>query len=61
MKKKNRKRKGKMPKSYNAEVLPDAERWLPKYERTGFRKKRDRRNKDIIKGSQGTSSAQADI
>ncbi|GLV46334.1 Signal recognition particle 72 [Carabus blaptoides fortunei] len=61
VKKKNRKRKGKMPKSYNIEVLPDPERWLPKYERTGFRKKRDRRNKDIIKGSQGTSSAQADI
>ncbi|XP_037948835.1 signal recognition particle subunit SRP72 [Teleopsis dalmanni] len=52
----NRKRKGKLPKNYNSEIPPDSERWLPKYERTGFRKKRDRRAKDVIKGSQGMSS-----
>ncbi|BFF91017.1 signal recognition particle subunit SRP72 [Drosophila madeirensis] len=57
----NRKRKGKLPKNYNAEVAPDAERWLPKYERTGFRKKRGgARGKDIIKGSQGMASGAAD-
>lgn len=61
IKKKQRKRKGKLPKNYNSETGPDPERWLPKYERTGFRKKRDRRQKDIIKGSQGTSSANADV
>ncbi|TMW47689.1 hypothetical protein DOY81_007237 [Sarcophaga bullata] len=55
-----RKRKGKLPKNYNAEVPPDPERWLPKYERTGFRKKRDRRAKDIIKGSQGMSTQAAE-
>uniref|UniRef100_A0A1A9ZHL9 Signal recognition particle subunit SRP72 n=1 Tax=Glossina pallidipes TaxID=7398 RepID=A0A1A9ZHL9_GLOPL len=55
-----RKRKGKLPKNYNAEIPPDPERWLPKYERTGFRKKRDRRAKDIIKGSQGMSSQAAE-
>ncbi|XP_036341602.1 signal recognition particle subunit SRP72-like [Rhagoletis pomonella] len=59
-KSRNRKRKGKLPKNYNAEVPPDPERWLPKYERTGFRKKRDRRAKDIIKGSQGMASGAAD-
>ena len=59
-KSRNRKRKGKLPKNYNAEVAPDPERWLPKYERTGFRKKRDRRAKDIIKGSQGMSTGAAD-
>lgn len=59
-KKSNRKRRGKLPKNYNAEVGPDPERWLPKYERTGFRKKRDRRAKDIIKGSQGMSTGAAD-
>ncbi|XP_067615116.1 signal recognition particle subunit SRP72 [Eurosta solidaginis] len=59
-KSRNRKRKGKLPKNYNADVPPDPERWLPKYERTGFRKKRDRRAKDIIKGSQGMASGAAD-
>ncbi|XP_037729383.1 signal recognition particle subunit SRP72 [Drosophila subpulchrella] len=57
----NRKRKGKLPKNYNAEVGPDPERWLPKYERTGFRKKRGgARGKDVIKGSQGMASGAAD-
>lgn len=59
-KKKHKKRKGKLPKNYDASATPDPERWLPKYERTGFRKKRDRRAKDVIKGSQGTASGQAD-
>ncbi|KAH8292073.1 hypothetical protein KR054_004514 [Drosophila jambulina] len=57
----SRKRKGKLPKNYNAEVGPDPERWLPKYERTGFRKKRGgARGKDVIKGSQGMASGAAD-
>jgi len=61
VKKKNKKkRKPKLPKNYNTEVKPDPERWLPKYERTGFKKKRDRRVKEIIKGSQGTASGQSD-
>lgn len=55
--KSHRKRKGKLPKNYNAEVAPDPERWLPRYERSGYRKKRDRRAKDVIKGSQGMSTA----
>ncbi|GBP14387.1 Signal recognition particle subunit SRP72 [Eumeta japonica] len=59
-KNRSRKRKGKLPKNFNAEVPPDPERWLPKYERTGFRKKRDRRAKDIIKGSQGMTTQAAD-
>lgn len=54
------KRKGKLPKNYEAGATVDPERWLPKYERTGFRKKRDRRMKDIIKGSQGTASGQSE-
>lgn len=57
---KHKKRKGKLPKNYDASVQPDPERWLPKYERTGYRKKRDRRTKDVIKGSQGTASGQAE-
>lgn len=59
-KKKHKKRKGQLPKNYDPNIPPDPERWLPKYERTGYRKKRDRRTKEVIKGSQGTSSSQAD-
>ncbi|CAG9855199.1 unnamed protein product [Phyllotreta striolata] len=57
---KHKKRKGKLPKNYDSSAAPDPERWLPKYERTGYRKKRDRRAKDVIKGSQGTASGQAE-
>ncbi|XP_058823850.1 signal recognition particle subunit SRP72 [Topomyia yanbarensis] len=60
LKKVTRKRKGKLPKNYDASSAPDPERWLPRYERTGYRKKRDRRVKEVIKGSQGTASGQAD-
>lgn len=59
-KKRLRKRKGKLPKNYNADVPPDPERWLPKYERTGYRRKRDRRTKEVMKGSQGMASGAAD-
>ncbi|KAG4065073.1 hypothetical protein HA402_007470 [Bradysia odoriphaga] len=59
-KKRQRKRKGKLPKEYNIDVQPDPERWLPKYERTGFRRKRDKRSKDVIKGSQGMATGAAD-
>ncbi|XP_044765686.1 signal recognition particle subunit SRP72 [Coccinella septempunctata] len=60
-KKKHRnKKKGKLPKNCDLSQAPDPERWLPKYERSGYRKKRDRRTKEVIKGSQGTASGQAD-
>lgn len=56
-----RKRKPKLPKNYNSEIPPDPERWLPKYERSNYRRtKRDRRAKDVIKGSQGMSTGAAD-
>ncbi|KAF7287403.1 hypothetical protein GWI33_001381 [Rhynchophorus ferrugineus] len=57
---KHKKRKGKLPKNYDPDVQPDPERWLPKYDRTGYRKRKDRRIKEIIKGSQGTSSSQSE-
>lgn len=57
---KHKKRKGKLPKNYDPNVAPDPERWLPKYERSGYRKKRDRRTKEVIKGSQGTASGQSE-
>lgn len=57
---KRRKRKNKMPKHFDPNAQPDPERWLPKQERTGFRKRKDRRVKEVMKGSQGTASGQAD-
>ncbi|CAH0562321.1 unnamed protein product [Brassicogethes aeneus] len=57
--KKRKSRKNKL-KNYDSNSAPDPERWLPKYERSGYRKKRDRRTKDVIKGSQGTASGQAE-
>lgn len=58
---KKRKRKNKLPKYFDPSVKPDLERWLPKQERTGYRKKKDRRVKEVMKGSQGTTSGQADM
>lgn len=54
------KKKKRLPKNYDPTVAPDPERWLPKRERSYFKKKKDRRNKDIGKGTQGASSSTAD-
>ena len=49
-KRKNRKKKI-LPKHYNPNEQPDPERWLPKYERSNYRKKKDK--KGVGKGTQG--------
>ncbi|XP_042235247.1 signal recognition particle subunit SRP72-like [Homarus americanus] len=59
-KKKKKKRKPRLPKNYNPNVQADPERWLPKWQRKGYRKKKDRRVKDVMKGTQGVSSEAAD-
>ncbi|XP_014252620.1 signal recognition particle subunit SRP72 [Cimex lectularius] len=59
-KKSHSKRKKHLPKNYNPNVTPDPERWLPKHERSTFRKKKDRRNKDVGKGTQGTAAGASD-
>ncbi|KAL0050970.1 hypothetical protein WJX82_011356 [Trebouxia sp. C0006] len=55
--KKKRKRKPKLPKNFDPEnpgPKPDPERWLPKWQRSDFKKKRNRRReKEAVKGSQG--------
>lgn len=58
---KKRKRRGKLPKNYDPNVAPDPERWLPRHERSGFRKKRDRRNRDNMKGTQGAATGASDL
>lgn len=59
-KKKRKKRPGKLPKNYVIGVTPDPERWLPRYERTGYRRKKDRRVKEVLKGSQGTATGSSE-
>nr|CAD7400517.1 unnamed protein product [Timema cristinae] len=59
-KKSKRKRKGKLPKNCDLNSTPDPERWLPRHERTGYRRKKDKRNKDIGKGTQGTTTGTSD-
>ncbi|EFJ52129.1 hypothetical protein VOLCADRAFT_86969 [Volvox carteri f. nagariensis] len=61
VKKSRKKHKPRYPAGYNPDLPngglppPDPERWLPKWERSEFKKKRDRRRreKDAVKGSQG--------
>ncbi len=52
---KNRKRKKKIPKNADPDITPDPERWLPKFERSTYKKKKDKRAKerDIGRGTQG--------
>ncbi len=61
-KKKRKKRvKRRLPKQFNPNVDPDPERWIPRRERTGFKKSRkDRRKGEKFTGAQGTAAGQAD-
>ncbi|CAH2232448.1 jg19381 [Pararge aegeria aegeria] len=54
-----RKRKTKLPPNADLSRPPDPERWLPKYERTAYRKRRGIR-RDVIKGSQGMTTNAVD-
>lgn len=58
--KKKKKKKIRLPKNYVIGEEPDPERWLPKWQRKGYKKKRDRRNKDVMRGTQGISTEAAD-
>jgi len=55
--KKKKKRKPKHPKNYdpaNPGPAPDPERWLPKRERTEFKKKMRKKDKNLARGPQGS-------
>ncbi|KAL3995273.1 SRP72 RNA-binding domain family protein [Acanthocheilonema viteae] len=58
-----RKRKIILPKNFDPKVPPDPERWLPKQERTAFRKKLNKkhRDRDIGRGTQGAVSSSPKI
>ncbi|XP_061896020.1 signal recognition particle subunit SRP72 [Entelurus aequoreus] len=54
MKKKRKKKKGKLPKNCDPKATPDPERWLPMKERTYYRgKKKGKKKEQIGKGTQG--------
>lgn len=56
-----RKRKVRLPKNYNPDVLPDPERWLPRQERSTYKRKRKNREREIGRGTQGSSSANPNV
>ncbi|KAJ3111174.1 60S ribosomal protein L19 [Phlyctochytrium bullatum] len=53
--KKVRKRKPRTNKVFDKSITPDPERWLPKHERSAFKKKQSK--KDLDKGPQGAAVA----
>ncbi|KAK7588106.1 hypothetical protein V9T40_005351 [Parthenolecanium corni] len=59
---KKKKRKPRLPKVYDPNIPPDPERWLPKHERSNYKKRKDRRYRDtgIGKGTQGAASGSSD-
>lgn len=40
---KKKKKRVRLPKDYDPNVMPDPERWLPKHERKGFKKMRNKK------------------
>jgi len=60
-----RKRKSRLPKNFDPEnpgPMPDPERWMPKWQRADAKKARKKRkDKDIIKGSQGAGKVDASL
>jgi signal recognition particle subunit SRP72 len=54
-KKKKRKRKKIMPKRYDPNVDPDPERWLPRWQRSTFKKKKRDKNAPLGRGTQGVA------
>jgi len=58
LRKRKRKRKVILPKNYDPSIPPDPERWLPKSERTAFKKKLNKKfkDKDIGRGTQGAAN-----
>ncbi|CAL9707132.1 unnamed protein product [Knipowitschia caucasica] len=63
VKKKRKKKKGKLPKNCDPKATPDAERWLPMRERSYYRgKKKGKKKETIGKGTQGaTAGASAEL
>uniref|UniRef100_H2N1K0 Signal recognition particle subunit SRP72 n=1 Tax=Oryzias latipes TaxID=8090 RepID=H2N1K0_ORYLA len=63
VKKKKKKKRGKLPKNYDPKATPDPERWLPMRERSYYRgRKKGKKKEQVGKGTQGaTGGALADL
>ncbi|EEC02594.1 signal recognition particle protein, putative [Ixodes scapularis] len=63
VKKKKKKKKGKLPKNFDPNVDPDPERWLPRHERSTYKKRKDRRGaaSGIGKGTQGAVGSASEV
>ena len=59
--KKKKKRKPHLPKSFDPNVAPDPERWLPLRERSYYRRGRKKGVSATARGTQGTSAASASL
>ncbi|XP_032876337.1 signal recognition particle subunit SRP72 [Amblyraja radiata] len=58
IKKKKKKKRGKLPKNHDPKVTPDPERWLPMRERSYYRGRKKGKKKELIgKGTQGATSS----
>lgn len=57
---KKKRKKTKLPASYEEGALPDPERWLPRQERAAYKKRLNKklRDREIGRGTQGASSNQ---
>ena len=58
---KKKKKKKRLPANFDPSIQPDPERWLPKYERSGYKatKTRSKGKVDVGKGTQGASTEAA--
>ena len=62
LKNNRRKRNIRLPKSYDPNVPPDPERWLPKQERAAYKRKlKKNKDRDIGRGTQGSASANPNV
>lgn len=57
IRKARKKKKGRLPKNFDSEVDPDPERWLPRWERSTFKHKKQKRGAQpsVGKGTQGSA------
>ena len=60
--KRKKKRKIRLPKNLDPDAPPDPERWLPRYERSTYRRRKDKRkgDREIGRGAQGAVSGAAE-
>jgi len=63
VKKIKKRKKPKLPANLSPDTLPDPERWLPRQERTAYKKKLNKRFKDreVGRGTQGVASSSSNI